>query len=102
MGDFKIIFVIGPWSLLFHTLNKNNINKKYFILQKGDPLPSRLEYQIPVGWVWEDEWDMDLGRAVDEEGRTCFVKLNKMYNVVFYLKIVLKNKSSNSYGQQCN
>ena len=35
---------------------------------KGDPLPSRLEYQIPVGWVWEDEWEMDLGRAVDEEG----------------------------------
>ena len=46
----------------------------YFILQKGDPLPSRLEYQIPVGWVWEDEWEMDLGRAVDEEGTTqlCF------------------------------
>ncbi|XP_071169318.1 myoferlin-like isoform X13 [Mytilus edulis] len=35
---------------------------------KGDPLASRTEIQLPVGWSWEDEWEIDLSRAVDEEG----------------------------------
>ncbi|KAH3789669.1 hypothetical protein DPMN_167855, partial [Dreissena polymorpha] len=35
---------------------------------KGDPSPSKGEMELPAGWVWEDEWQIDLGRAVDEDG----------------------------------
>ncbi|KAK3095803.1 hypothetical protein FSP39_019399 [Pinctada imbricata] len=35
---------------------------------KGDTLPSKEETDLPPGWVWEDEWQIDLSRAVDEEG----------------------------------
>ena len=37
--------------------------------QKGDASQSKGEMELPAGWVWEDEWQIDLGRAVDEEGR---------------------------------
>ena len=36
--------------------------------QKGDKTQSRTEMNLPAGWVWEDEWQIDLSRAVDEEG----------------------------------
>ena len=29
---------------------------------------SKAEVELPAGWVWEDEWQIDLNRAVDEEG----------------------------------
>ncbi|XP_033757648.1 myoferlin-like isoform X3 [Pecten maximus] len=35
---------------------------------KGDKCPSRGETHLPPGWVWEDEWEADLSRAVDEDG----------------------------------
>lgn len=35
---------------------------------KGDKCPSRGETPLPPGWVWEDEWEADLSRAVDEDG----------------------------------
>ncbi|XP_064602895.1 myoferlin-like isoform X2 [Liolophura sinensis] len=35
---------------------------------KGDPLPSRMDFQLPEGWKWDDDWQPDLNRAVDEEG----------------------------------
>ncbi|XP_060572253.1 uncharacterized protein LOC132730360 [Ruditapes philippinarum] len=39
-------------------------------LQKGDQSPSEAEMELPAGWVWQDDWQKDLGRAVDEEGRS--------------------------------
>ena len=39
-----------------------------FYLQKGDECPSKAETNLPAGWIWEDEWQIDLNRAVDEEG----------------------------------
>ena len=41
----------------------------YFALQKGDALPARDEVELPEGWAWEDDWQIDLNRAVDEEGQ---------------------------------
>lgn len=35
---------------------------------KGDVMPAKNEINLPAGWIWEDEWQIDLGRAVDEEG----------------------------------
>lgn len=37
-------------------------------LQKGDKAIAREELQVPAGWAWETDWDIDVGRAVDEEG----------------------------------
>ncbi|CAF0790229.1 unnamed protein product, partial [Didymodactylos carnosus] len=35
----------------------------------GDKVPSKNERTTaPDGWVWEDEWTIDINRAVDEEG----------------------------------
>jgi len=36
--------------------------------QKGDKSPDRDEVQAPEGWEWEDDWQVDLHRAVDEYG----------------------------------
>ena len=30
--------------------------------------PSRDETELPEGWEWQDDWLIDLNRAVDEEG----------------------------------
>ncbi|XP_066277223.1 dysferlin-like isoform X3 [Branchiostoma lanceolatum] len=35
---------------------------------RGDSCPAKEETELPEGWEWEDEWQMDLNRAVDEEG----------------------------------
>ncbi|XP_056005339.1 myoferlin-like isoform X15 [Ostrea edulis] len=35
---------------------------------KGDEMPPRDSVDLPPGWVWEDVWQIDLSRAVDEEG----------------------------------
>ena len=32
-------------------------------------MPARAEIELPAGWVWEDDWQIDLNRAVDEEGK---------------------------------
>ena len=37
-------------------------------LQKGDETPERTAIPLPEGWKWDDDWQIDLGRAVDEEG----------------------------------
>lgn len=36
---------------------------------KGDPLPPRSDTTLPEGWEWQDDWQIDLSRAVDEEGQ---------------------------------
>ncbi|XP_052821675.1 myoferlin isoform X1 [Octopus bimaculoides] len=35
---------------------------------KGDVMPSKDETKLPEGWKWDDDWKIDLSRAVDEEG----------------------------------
>ncbi|GAB1610572.1 myoferlin-like isoform X9, partial [Argonauta hians] len=35
---------------------------------KGDVTMSKDEIKLPEGWKWEDDWRIDLSRAVDEEG----------------------------------
>nr|XP_022342080.1 myoferlin-like isoform X4 [Crassostrea virginica] len=35
---------------------------------KGDEMPSKDAVNLPPGWVWEDVWEVDLSRAVDEDG----------------------------------
>ena len=32
-------------------------------------MPSRNQIGLPENWRWEDDWQIDLSRAVDEEGR---------------------------------
>ena len=38
------------------------------MLQKGDAAIAREETELPDGWEWQHDWDVDLNRAVDEEG----------------------------------
>ncbi|CAG0890724.1 unnamed protein product, partial [Cyprideis torosa] len=35
---------------------------------RGDPAPVRDDVEAPPGWNWEDDWEVDMNRAVDEEG----------------------------------
>ena len=39
-----------------------------FSLQKGDPTTPKDEVKLPEGWAWDDDWQIDLSRAVDEDG----------------------------------
>ncbi len=32
-------------------------------------MPGKDDCELPEGWEWEDDWQPDLNRAVDEEGR---------------------------------
>lgn len=32
-------------------------------------MPARDEISLPEDWQWDDDWQVDLNRAVDEEGR---------------------------------
>ena len=38
--------------------------------QKGDETESLEQTKLPEGWEWADDWQIDLNRAVDEEGRS--------------------------------
>lgn len=40
-------------------------------VQKGDAGTSLREIKLPDGWEWQDDWQIDLNRAVDEEGLSC-------------------------------
>ncbi|XP_059157039.1 myoferlin-like isoform X3 [Physella acuta] len=35
---------------------------------KGDPAQERNKIPLPSGWKWDDDWQADLNRAVDEDG----------------------------------
>ena len=45
-----------------------NIHGTVFDLKKGDSVTARDEIELPDGWEWSTIWDIDLNRAVDEEG----------------------------------
>ena len=40
----------------------------YVCQQKGDEASSIRDMALPEGWEWTDDWQIDLSRAVDEEG----------------------------------
>jgi hypothetical protein len=36
--------------------------------QTGDSIIARDDVELPEGWKWEEDWQYDLNRAVDEYG----------------------------------
>ena len=52
-------------------ISKPNTNHStcVHVVQKSDASVARDEVELPAGWVWEEDWQIDLNRAVDEEGR---------------------------------
>ena len=59
-------FVYLLTQLLFLVVNNR---KTVFVLKKGDAVTARDEIELPEGWEWSTIWDIDLNRAVDEEGK---------------------------------
>lgn len=49
---------VGTWGL----------NKQPWTDVKSDPVTSKDDIKIPEGWKWDDDWQIDLSRAVDEDG----------------------------------
>jgi len=39
------------------------------LYQKGDAATAKDDLELPSGWEWKDEWQVDLNRAVDEYGK---------------------------------
>ncbi len=61
-----------------------------FLWQKGDPTTGRDELELPEGWEWMEDWDMDLNRAVDEEGKHILpCVLNKPLSVVVTVVFII-------------
>ena len=42
---------------------------------KGDAATGRDKIELPEGWEWEDAWQSDTNRAVDEEGAAIYCLL---------------------------
>lgn len=49
---------VGTWGL----------NKQPWTDVKGDITTAKDDIKLPEGWTWDDEWQIDLSRAVDEDG----------------------------------
>ncbi|KAI3388907.1 hypothetical protein SNEBB_006737 [Seison nebaliae] len=45
-----------------------NGDESYYTDIKGDNMPSLDNVPLPDGWEWMDEWEIDVNRAVDENG----------------------------------
>jgi len=39
------------------------------IVQKGDAATAKDDVELPSGWEWKEDWQVDLNRAVDEYGK---------------------------------
>ncbi len=38
-------------------------------MQNGEKAQNPQEIECPPGWIWEDDWNFDSNRAVDEKGQ---------------------------------
>lgn len=38
-------------------------------VQNGEKAQNPQEIECPPGWIWEDDWNFDSNRAVDEKGQ---------------------------------
>ena len=42
----------------------------------NDTMPSKDEMELPEGWKWDNEWNVDMNRGVDDEGMSflsCYI-----------------------------
>ena len=57
------------------------------LFQKGDPTTGKDELELPAGWEWKDEWQVDLNRAVDDNGGLLYFL--DISNNVIYITIII-------------
>ncbi|XP_031595497.1 myoferlin-like isoform X2 [Oreochromis aureus] len=76
----------------------------------GEKSRNPAEFDCPPGWIWEDEWTVDINRAVDDQGweygvtippddkPRSWVPAEKMYHVHRRRRLIRPRKRSNVPG----
>lgn len=52
-------------------------------VQNGEKAQKPQEIECPPGWIWEDDWNFDINRAVDEKGQEFWLQLDVTEDLYF-------------------
>ena len=59
---------LGLASFVALTVSCSMFRRVPLFVQKSDATTAKQDVELPAGWTWTDDWQVDLNRAVDENG----------------------------------